>query len=400
MKKKLKVISIFVISILLISNIVFATENTNANIVLDGTESAPSDVNLEAGIMPISENYEDDSAYLFARNNMEDYDEKDIWRMESHTEISNLVNGDLYIMSNSVDISSYSIEGNAFIMADSVNISGNIYGSVFIMANTVELSGKLENAYVMANTVNIAETAEIERDVKVGANTFNLKGIIYRNLSVSANNINIAENPSGVNVFGKLDYSGKLSANESQIAGEINEVELPKVELNKKVAIASKVTDFAVQIITALVIIALIVYISNYKYENKEIKLVDFVKDIAWGFLYLIMIPSISIVLIITIIGMPIGIFILILYFLSLYLAIPVASIEISKLILKENNTKIKNIFVALAIFIVFKIVKYIPFIGGLIRFLGVLFGLRIIIKSILSKKDKKEDVVEIKNEK
>lgn len=397
MKKSLKIFAaVFITIILLATTIVLATETTNETVLEGTSDFVETETNEEAGIMPISENYEDD--YMSVGNNIAGYDETDIWRMENRTELSNSIKGDLYIMSNSANISSDIIEGNAFIMADNVNISGNIYGSVFIMANHVEISGKLENAYIMANTVNIAETAEVERDIKSGANTFNLKGIIYRNLSVAANNINIDENISGINVFGKLDYNGKLNANESQIAGEITEVELPEIEINKTAVVVSTFTDFVVKIITALVVIALIVYISNYKYENKDIKPVEYVKDIAWGVLYLIMIPVISVVLMITIIGIPLGIVGFILYFLSLYIAIPVTSIEISNLILKENNTKIKNIFVALAIFVGFKIIGYIPSIGELIRFLAVLFGLRTIIKAILNKRPKKEkeDVVEI----
>lgn len=208
MKKSLKIIMFFVI-LILTSTIVFATESDVVN-QYDETEIAD-----EYGIMPISQFY-DENEYL-TNGNLNNYENTDIWKIENHTDIQNSVYGDIYVMSNSVNISSEIIEGNVFVMADNVKISGNIYGSVFIMANSVEVSGKIQDAYIMANKVNITETGEISRNVKVGANTFNLKGVIYRNLSVAAENINIEEIPAGVNVFGNLDYSGKLNANESQI---------------------------------------------------------------------------------------------------------------------------------------------------------------------------------------
>jgi len=385
MKKSLKIIMFFVI-LILTSTIVFATESDVVN-QYDETEIAD-----EYGIMPISQFY-DENEYL-TNGNLNNYENTDIWKIENHTDIQNSVYGDIYVMSNSVNISSEIIEGNVFVMADNVKISGNIYGSVFIMANSVEVSGKIQDAYIMANKVNITETGEISRNVKVGANTFNLKGVIYRNLSVAAENINIEEIPAGVNVFGNLDYSGKLNANESQISGEIKEIEIPKPEINKKAVFVSSMTDFIIQIVTALAVIALIVYVSTYKYEKKEIQVVDYLKDIGIGFLYFCMIPIVSVILMITVIGLPIGIFGLLLYFIAIYISIPITSIEISKLVLKENGTKVKSIFIALLIFVVFKIVKYIPIIGDIIRLLAILFGIRIIVKTILNKRPKKAEEI------
>ena len=81
-------------------------------------------------------------------------------------------------------------------------------------------------------------------------------------------------------------------------------------------------------------------------------------------------------------------------YFIAIYISIPITSIEISKLVLKENGTKVKSIFIALLIFVVFKIVKYIPIIGDIIRLLAILFGIRIIVKTILNKRPKKAEEI------
>lgn len=390
MKKILKSITIFAV-LILISISAFATEVADNSV---NEDLSSYDQNIEDGIMPIS--YISNEDFISSDPYLKNYETSDIWRMENHTKIENSVYGDLYIMSNSAEILSNSIEGNAFIMADSVKISGNIYGSVFIMANNVEISGKIEDAYIMANTVNITETGEISRNIKVGANTFNLKGSIYRNLSVVSDNINMESNSAGVSVAGNLKYSGNLNADESQIYGEIEEVDISKFEVNKTEKAVSLITDFIVEIITALVIIALIVYFANCKYENKDIVLSDYAKDIGLGFLYLIIIPAVSILLMITVIGLPIGIFGLLLYIMGLYIAIPVASIEIARLILKENNTRLKHTFCALAVLVLFKILKYVPVIGDIVRFLGILLGIRIIVKTIFKKKSNKEkEVVE-----
>ena len=97
MKKSLKIIMFFVI-LILTSTIVFATESDVVN-QYDETEIAD-----EYGIMPISQFY-DENEYL-TNGNLNNYENTDIWKIENHTDIQNSVYGDIYVMSNSVNISS------------------------------------------------------------------------------------------------------------------------------------------------------------------------------------------------------------------------------------------------------------------------------------------------------
>lgn len=322
----------------------------------------------------------------------EDY--ADIWSIKNETIVEETVYGDIYAMSNNVEISSSEVVGNLFIMADNVKISGKIYGYAYIMANHVEISGNVTGLYIMGNKVDIKETAYISTDAKVIANKLDLKGFIYRNLTAITESTNITSNELGKNVLGSIYYSGNIKGDTEAIIGEKIKVEVPKISFDRNERMISKITTFATKVITALAIIALIVYLTNNKKENKEINVKDYIKDIAIGFVYLILIPAVVLILFLTVVGIPIALFAFMLYFLGIYISIPITSIEIANTILKEEQSKFKKIGISLVVFLIFEIVRYIPVIGGIIRFLAILLGLRIIVKNIFRKKD---ETIEIK---
>lgn len=383
MKKVIKIFTILFISlILLISTISFATEDIN--ITNENTEDIMP-VSEENDIMPISEG----TQYQIMN---EDY--ADIWSIKNETIVEETVYGDIYTMSNNVEISSSEVVGNLFIMADNVKISGKIYGYAYIMANHVEISGNVTGLYIMGNKVDIKETAYISTDAKVIANKLDLKGFIYRNLTAITESTNITSNELGKNVLGSIYYSGNIKGDTEAIIGEKIKVEVPKISFDRNERMISKITTFATKVITALAIIALIVYLTNNKKENKEINVKDYIKDIAIGFVYLILIPAVVLILFLTVVGIPIALFAFMLYFLGIYISIPITSIEIANTILKEEQSKFKNIGISLVVFLIFEIVRYIPVIGGIIRFLAILLGLRIIVKNIFRKKD---ETIEIK---
>ncbi len=383
MKKVIKIFTILFISlILLISTISFATEDIN--ITNENTEDIMP-VSEENDIMPISEGIQ-------GQIMTEDY--ADIWSIKNETIVEETVYGDIYAMSNNVEISSSEVVGNLFIMADNVKISGKIYGYAYIMANHVEISGNVTGLYIMGNKVDIKETAYISTDAKVIANKLDLKGFIYRNLTAITESTNITSNELGKNVLGSIYYSGNIKGDTEAIIGEKIKVEVPKISFDRNERMISKITTFATKVITALAIIALIVYLTNNKKENKEINVKDYIKDIAIGFVYLILIPAVVLILFLTVVGIPIALFAFMLYFLGIYISIPITSIEIANTILKEEQSKFKKIGISLVVFLIFEIVRYIPVIGGIIRFLAILLGLRIIVKNIFRKKD---ETIEIK---
>lgn len=380
--KKCKIcFGIIMIFIIFFANISFATEIQPRDVISEENQDDTSNVeNLDEDIMPISID-ESDYAKTDTENNS-----GDLYIMQDNAEITNdTIFGDIYVMAENVNITSNLVDGNIFIIADKANINSTISGYAYILAKEVNFSGSIDGMYICANKVNISEVAMIRNDIKVCSEEFNLRGIINRNLLISAKNINIIRENSNANIYGKLTYSGNLNADEDLIIGKVTKIEKPKVEEKQEKDIAyTVIKEFIFSAVSVLIVITIILFIfkNNFKYEKREP--VSYIKDIVIGLGLLIFIPIISVVLMITIIGLPIGMLAIIIYIIFLYLGLPVASIEIANQIFNEKlNTKLKKIFASLLVYVVLKLIAYIPIFGGIIKFLVVVLGFNIILNKI-----------------
>lgn len=395
MKKKNKIIAIFMIFIILIANVSLATETNlgeipEANVINDASNMETTDGNLEDEIMLLSGN--EMSLYDGADLGL---DYGDLCVMDDEVQITNqTIYGDVYVMGKDVKISSNYVDGNVFVMAQNVEITSDISGYIFVMGQNVTISGVAEGIYGLGEEINVEESANIRNDAKICCDTFNLNGVIGRNLLITSENINIiASQNSGANVYGNMTYVGNLNASEEGlISGKINKIETPEKEKEeiKKDVMSVKITDFITNAVTALVIIAIIVLLFNNKCNYETRDAISYLKDIAIGFGLLILIPVASIIIMITVIGLPIGIIGILLYVISLCIALSVASIEIANQIFKDKlDTKVKKIFAALLIYIIIKLIAFLPIIGGCIKFLCILLGLGIILKKLFAKENK-----------
>lgn len=364
---RLFILIVFIL-VLVSSNISIAYEEPN--VIVDADMLLNSE-NTENGIMLLSE--ESDIADDLIINN-------DVYKIETQTILSEVINGDVYIISDYVDIKSSHIDGNVFIIANNVKISGNINGYMYIISQNIEISGMVQGVYAVTSNMNIADTGIIRNDAKVVTNNLNLNGTIYRNAYISSENINIISNEENKNIYGSLSYEGNLQADENLIAGEIIKHERPTQEVEEKEEPKVSVTNIITNIVTGLIIITIIVFAFENKCKYKKYKVLDLIVDTTLGFGILVGVPILCIILLCTIIGIPLSLIALLLYIIVLLSAISVTSIEIANYIMKKNNKEEKKstkILIALIIYAIFEILNFVPVLGGIINFLAMLFGIR-----------------------
>ncbi len=416
MKKVTKIVVILAIAILFASNMAFAIENPNLNIVFDQTaleelqnseDQDASLIDIENGIMPISEdaleNGEENPIPEEWLRDVETEDDLepqvgDMFKTEENLKIEKTVYGDVFVIAKSLEITSDAvIDGNVFIIAEDLKISGTVYSYVYAVANNIEVSGTVNGMYAVAkNKITIAEGAEVYKDLKIAGKDIDINGVVDRNILTMSENINIGENSA---IYGKLTYSGNLEGNKDAIYGETVKYEISngeeKEEPSTKEIIIADIIDVAVKAVIALIFIALIVGISkSNKSKFDTMKPIDYIKDLFIGLLFIIIVPIVSIILMFTLIGLPFALIILALYVIVLYLALTFLSFEIAKAILKESNSKVNIIGVALLVYIGLEILSLIPGCGGLIRFLAILLGISAELK--IFKKNKEEKTLEV----
>lgn len=122
----------------------------------------------------------------------------------------------------------------------------------------------------------------------------------------------------------------------------------------------------------------------------------DFLKSTGKGALMLIFVPILSVVLMLSILGLGFGMIILALYIILLCVAIPITSVEIAYRILGKKEDVKKAVWIGISILVSLVIwgIKFIPVVGGIVRLIVILIGLGI-VSSLIFQRNKKEKVNE-----
>lgn len=377
MRKSRKILNIFLLVVLLLSNFCFATTNNEDTLIT--TENLNSDVVLITEGTP--ENVEVNSDLFITKDNVVIAFKK--------------VNGNLYLIGNNIKVSSPEVNGNIFAIGNEIEISGKVNGSVYAISTDVEIAAEIDDLYLITDELEIQKQASC-RDVKTIANQVEISGAVNRDLYAYSNKVNI-ENSENSKIGGVLYVTGNVTGRTDK-ANEISKVDI-KVEKNdaflNAFAKAVRTFYFISTAVMAFVIIGILVLCNKksdvYKSEVKEM----FLKDTLNGLVYWIICILITIVLMITIFGIPLAIlFASIIWLLFWKINIPVASIEISKFVLKDNaNSKWMIFAVAFAIFIVVQLIAIIPVLGTLAKYIISLYGFGFMYRKIF--KREKETKIE-----
>lgn len=417
MKKFLK-LSLIIVSImlLLLSNYCYATESVNSDtevgippewartldpdmsaedMILDGANEVLYNSNENDGIMPINDNIEIPS-------NVTD---SDVYLIQENISIEGDVNGNVYVIGKKVNVSSDYLNGNVFVIGQDVTIRGVISGSIYVIGENVNIEAESVNiVYALGKNVNLAENANILGDLKVSAGNLNISGNIIRELDAYIDNINIAESAEYIGK-GNVSYSGEISDPKSileTLSVTKHEKTEEKAETVKSLIIANKVKSEVITIISTIIVIGVMyLIIRNRQTEKLENYPQEIITGACKGFLWLIVTPIVSLILICTIIGIPLALLALTIYIVGICISIPIASLRIAEIIFTNNPNKNKSIMLlyAIAVYVALEVISLIPTIGGLIRFLVTLYGLESLIKYIFPSKNKKVNKENKENE-
>ena len=325
------------------------------------------------------------------------YFEGDKYIFEDNAVLEESVNGNVYIFGQNVEIGKdVVILGNAFVGGNSVTIEANVSGTIFLLGENAVVNGECQDLYAFSTNFILGENAYVERDVKVAGNNVTIKGSINRDLVSAASNTSI-----GGGLFTKvvrnIAYSGTLDASDEikekavEFKTDLNveEAETEISAIGEKIAGAFLTIGKIISISTSGLITLIFAFVFKNRNEENE----KYVKNIFIGMLYLILTPIVAVLIMLTIIGLPVGLLILLLYILALLVTIPVAIVSIAQKAFKEP-TILKVVLLAVALIALFNGVLLVPFLGGLIEFLLNSYGFYKIISIFKAPKKEKVEVV------
>ena len=370
-----KIFSITIICALLIAflaGFVYAEENNL---------TTSQEVNYDDDIMLINSNDETNPVAMDNMKNIRD----DVYLLDSDVTLKDNVDGNVYIMAKDVEITSEEISGNVFICAEEINIRNTyINGSLFLAGEKINVTAFASDAYIVGNKVTLGEETRILRDLRVAADKLEINGVISRNVFASADDIKMNNNTI---VEGDFNYSAKNEINISEnVRGEVNFEEL---EENDKTN-SNKVIDYIKGILTsiassALIILFIIFVLPKFNQNISEAKLLE---AFGLGIGFLVVVPIITILLFMTIIGVMPAFLLIAIYIAMLAIGYTISAISIAgkiyKKINKEGNSKLYIFLFTIITLIALNLISSIPVIGGIVSFVLTMIGDGIIISNII----------------
>ena len=316
-----------------------------------------------------------------ARVTIEGKAKQDIWAAGALVDIDIETDGDLHAAGSQVSVKG-KVTGKARIAGANLKIDAEI--------------GEVLNA--AAASIEISENAKLPSGSSLAAALIEFRGVANDNLSLYADEVVFSGQASGsVTIEGRkvqLDETahieGSLTIRSSEeavispkatVVGKLTQTGLEDSEFFKGHEDDSDGRGFFLLLSTSVFLLGLILVIFARGFVEQGITLLRTQpgRSILWGLVVFFGIPIFVIVTMVTIIGIPIGVATLLLLPFLLILGFTTTALGISDWILNRKSESKKTgqrLLLLAAGVVLFVIVGFIPFIGGLLVLLALLFGL------------------------
>lgn len=306
----------------------------------------------------------------------------DVYIAGNNITIEGTINGDLFIAGNNIDISG-NISGSAYIAGSLINLSGNIDKSLKIASGNCNISGKIgTDLFIGSGSTDIKDSAIVGGEVYVASGSVLVSGKTGP-IKASTENLTIKDTAQ---VNGNVTYwSNKDLIEEpgSTVSGEIIKKAQPanRYDFSRRTRAATSIASILFTIIVAFILVLL--------FPKKSVSIIsgwkdDFGLNLLWGLLFIILLPIAAILLMVTIIGIPFGIGLLLVFPIFLYLGKMVGIVSIGSWLAKFFKLKESKNIIWLGIVIgaiLYALLSFVPVLGGLVKALIVLSGLGLLVK-------------------
>lgn len=312
--------------------------------------------------------------------------------------IDGVVDGDVFCAGSTVIISGV-VNGDVICAGQSVTISGTVNGDIRLAGESITLEGTvLGNASVAGSMFTVASTGTIEGDTQVGSARFTMNGNVGRDLTLGSEIISIngivgrdihAESGtfdilSNGMVGGTVSYRSEkqlTSAAGSQIKGEIKWDKYTASE-RKNMGVSSFVGVVALIGLSLFAFAMILVLFVPQRFKKaSDLAIANWSKTMAVGLLTTLVVPFVIVFSLMTLIGVPLGILLMMAFGSMLLLSGPFAAYLLGRVILgKRTKHAVWHMATGAVIILALYLV---PLINILTMMLVMWFGVGMIVRSI-----------------
>jgi hypothetical protein len=312
------------------------------------------------------------------------------------------VEGDLYVAGGRVQVDG-TVNGDLLVAGGSVSIGGRVSDDVRAAGGNIECSGDIgKNLSVAGGNIRLTKTATVEggvlaaggdirlggvvgEDVKVAGGQVQLEGIVGGNVRCAGEHLSTVP---GAAIHGDLQAIVKDPENAQISPGTVDgslEVITEKHEVTESI-LGYSAGHFWFKIVWALSLlltVVILVLLCPQWVESHGLAIWERPGwSLLWGVVGVIVTPIVAIALCVTLVGIPLGILLLFLYFWSLYLTqLSLGIVVGQKVFLPESKGRL--MFAAIAGIVLVQVLTFVPYLGTLVVIAGLLLGLGGIIETV-----------------
>ena len=252
-----------------------------------------------------------------------------------------IIQGDVRVYGGDIVIDG-TIEGSLHTYGGSVKVSGTVGGDADIRGDVIRFSGRVNgNTILSSSDLKISNTANFQQDVHYWQ-------------------------PQGLYYFGSATVQGKTEYDENLALGVPGELRQTAFDAFR----AGLIAIAGYSLLSASFFILLMILLTKTYFMDGAKRLQKAPMMSLWyGFLYLIAAPFVVFAFFITIVGIPIGLFLGVLYIFSLVFAKALTAILLTEWIQVRYQKKWKTFFFFLAsvgVYVVLRVVSLVPVVGSI----------------------------------
>ncbi|HSX31837.1 MAG TPA: polymer-forming cytoskeletal protein [Candidatus Saccharimonadales bacterium] len=307
-------------------------------------------------------------------------------------DIAGTVDGDVFCGGQTVTISG-TVKGDVVCAAQAITISGTVEGNIRIAGQTVTVNGTVgRNASIAAQTYMSDSKSRIAGDMGLAAETATLNGSVGRDVAYAGDTLTIAGSVgrdltgtmqhlllnSSARVAGGGSYTSPQKAQIADgavVAGNLT-YHTPKPEQHKGPAWGVRLYFF---IATLLASLALVLLVPRVLQRSSQFAIDRPGKTVLTGLLASIVVPVALVALLFTFVGIPLALFLGIVWFVVCCLSGSFAAYYFGRLLLRGTRYKNAVLYMLLGSSIVM-IAMYLPLIGFVTTLAMIWFGLGMIV--------------------
>lgn len=325
--------------------------------------------------------------------------DKDYFASSGQVTLSGTVNGDAYVAGGNILVDGV-VNGDLLVGGGNVNVTGTVANNIRVAGGNVTISAKVgKNVTAVGGSVEISNSADISGSLVVAGGNIQVLGPVGKEMNLAAGQATLGSSVGsgvyaavsqltlspGAKINGDLTYVSRNRANispEASVSGKVTQnlpPPQPTVPPGGLVAFFSGLFIWfkVVSFIAALIVGALVLLL----FPNFTQETAGTLREKPWlslgiGFLAMIVTPAVVVLLLLTVIGIPLGLIFLAVYLIGLYLAKIFVAVVVGGLIMQALGNKDRWYLALILGLLIYYLLTLIPVAGWIVSLVVFAVGL------------------------